>query len=326
MKALVTGSNGFIGSHLVEALVGKGYEVHCLVRKTSNMRWLKDLKIRTHIGDATEKSSLYKAVSGMDYIYHAGGVINGNDWQHFYSVNCTGTKNLAQVCVETNPSIKKFVFISSISAAGPSEKDIAVNEDMQCHPVSDYGKSKLAAELDLKGFMKKMPITIIRPSTILGIREDDFFSILKLVKSRIIPLLGNSDKQTSLCFVQDLVKGIILAGERNEATGKTYFISDGNAYSWSYVIETAMKYLNIKPPYIKVSYPVMYLAGLAAELASKLTGKKAFFSRDRVKEARDVYWLYDISKIKKELGFVPEVVFEQGMKDSIEWYRKRGEL
>ncbi len=326
MKALVTGSNGFIGSHLVEALIKKGYRVHCLIRKTSNFRWLKGLDIKTHIGDCRDKESLYAAVKGMDYIYHVGGIIKGKDWLEYYNANCAGTKNLAEVCVETNTRLKRFVFISSISAAGPGGRGKPINEEDDPMPVSDYGKSKLLAEQELEKLKAKIPVTIIRPTTILGTREDDFLDLLKLVKRRFIPLLGNGDRQASLCFVSDLVNGIILAGEKSESKGKTYFISDGNVYSWRYVIELARKHLDIGPPVIKLTYPVMFAGAFLVEIISKLTGKKSFFSRRSVRETRDSYWIYDISRIRKELGFEPRVDFEQGMKDSIKWYKDRGDL
>lgn len=326
MKALVTGSNGFIGSHLVEALIGKGYEVHGLVRKASNLRWLKGLNVELHTGDCVDKKSLHNAVRDMDWVYHVGGIINGKDWLQYYRVNCEGTKNLAEACIETNPKLRKFVFISSISAAGPGRKGEVIREEDEPNPTSDYGKSKLIAEQSLVELKDKLPVTIIRPSTILGKREDDFLKMLKLVKRRIIPVIGNGDGQTSLCFVDDLVRGIILAGESDKSKNQVYFIADGNVYSWHYVIGLARKYLNIGLPVIKITYPVMYLAGLFVEVISNIKGKKSFFNRETVRETRDAYWIYDISKISKELGYKPRVDFEQGMKDSIQWYRDRGEL
>ena len=120
MNALVTGGNGFIGSHLVEYLIDQGFTVYCLVRTGSNLQWLESLDIRFVYGDCRNRESLFEAVRGMDYVFHLAGKIRASDWDTYYHTNYTGTKNLIEVCEEINPDLERFVHVSSIAAAGPS--------------------------------------------------------------------------------------------------------------------------------------------------------------------------------------------------------------
>ena len=224
MKVLVTGSNGFIGSHLVDYLVVQGYDVFCLVRKQSNLKWIRDLNVEFVYGDCRDKGSLFNAVKEKDFVLHLAGKIKADDWNTYYSTNYIGTKNLIEACVEVNPKIKKFVLISSISAAGPSVKNMLKKEDDPCTPITDYGKSKLMGEEAVVKFSHKIPYVIIRPPNIYGPREEEFYSVLKLIKKRIKPLLGNGENQVSVCFVHDLVRAILMAAVHPDAIGSTYYM------------------------------------------------------------------------------------------------------
>ena len=122
MKALVTGGTGFIGSHLTEALIRKGVQVRCLLRKTSDLKWLKGLPIEFVHGDCNDKTSLEKAVRGVDWVFHLAGVTKAIKEETYFEVNGLGTENLIHACLENNPRLQKFIYISSQAAAGPSQK------------------------------------------------------------------------------------------------------------------------------------------------------------------------------------------------------------
>ncbi len=97
-KALVTGANGFVGSHLVEALLNKRYEVFCLVRKTSNLSFLSGLETEYRYGDITEVESLRKALEGVDFVFHLAGLTRAKNKEDYFKANAQGTKNLIQTC------------------------------------------------------------------------------------------------------------------------------------------------------------------------------------------------------------------------------------
>src|SRR5208283_3876548 len=117
MKALVTGATGFIGSHLTDALVKKGFEVICLVRSTSNLKYIEDLNVRLVTGNCNQIESLYEAVAGVDYVFHLAGLTKACSEADFLDANVKGTGNILQAVLKKNTAIKRFVYISSLAAA-----------------------------------------------------------------------------------------------------------------------------------------------------------------------------------------------------------------
>ena len=99
----------------------------------------------------------------MDYVFHLGAVISAPDRRTYFDVNTQGTRNIAEACIDVNPGLRKFVYVSSISAAGPSPCDALLNEESECHRVSEYGRSKLAAEEVVLSLADRLPVTIVGP-------------------------------------------------------------------------------------------------------------------------------------------------------------------
>jgi nucleoside-diphosphate-sugar epimerase len=325
MKALVTGGSGFIGSHLVEALLEKGYDVSCLVRRSSNLQWIEGLDVRLVNGSYTDNDSLVQAVRDMDYVFHVGAVLDAPDFDTFYRGNVENTVHLLDACVQVNPGLKKFVFLSSIAAAGPAAKGKPLKESDECHPFSLYGKSKLMAEEAVAHYFDRLPIVILRPTNILGPRQKELLSIIKMLKKHIMPLLGNGDKQTGICFVQDLVRAIILAAEKPGAAGRTFFVSSEEAYSWREMLDFIREELGLAFV-VKIPYPLLMAAGYLSKMIAGLTGTVPAVNPASIRSARINYWLHDVGLIKKELGFAARITFEQGMRDTIRWYEEHGLL
>lgn len=121
-KVMVTGVGGFIGSHLAEALIKKGYEVVGLLAPEEDSPWIKNLDATFIYGDITDKDSLYKAVEGITYIYHLASLLGGTQGGMIYQTNFEGTKNLVDVCLDLGIKPKRFLFTSSMAAIGPAQK------------------------------------------------------------------------------------------------------------------------------------------------------------------------------------------------------------
>lgn len=326
VKALVTGSNGFIGSHLVEHLLEEGYEVYCLVRETSNLSLIEHLPVTLLRGDCRERESLYSAVRGKDYIFHLAGKIKAPDWETYYASNVLGTRNLIEACARENPNIRRFVHISSISAAGPSKKGVLKREEEPCVPITDYGRSKLLGEEEVRKYDGQIPFVIIRPPNVLGPGSEDLFSMMKILRKRIRPAVGNGDRQTSICFVQDLVRAIVLAATSPEAVGKTYYITDGNTYSWRLIGDVLAEELGLQGFMLHLPYPMVLLISSIVNVLSSLIGKSTMISPERVRQMRNTYWIYDGTKAEKDLGFKPVLDLQTGIRETVRWYRERGLL
>jgi len=322
MRVLVSGGNGFIGSHLVEALKKKGYSVSCLVRTTSNLNWLKGLDIELVYGDCTEKETLYKAVEGKDYVYHLAGVVRAVSRETYYRVNFIGTRNLLEVCDSINRGIKKFVYLSSQAAVGP----VNPKGEWDCHPISDYGRSKFKGELAVHSYRYRLPVLIIRAPVIYGPRDKDIYTYFKFLKRGLRPLPGKGQVHFNALYVGDLIEGMMSAAENESSDGKTYFIADERSHSWEEASQKAARALGVKT--IKINLPRGAILAMAfiSGLSSQMTRRPVLIDGQKAREILHDGWFCDISKAREELGFVPRTSLEEGLRITVDWYRKNGWL
>lgn len=316
MNTLVTGATGFIGSHLVEELLRRGHQVTCIARKTSNLKSLETLGVSLAYADCLDKNSLLKPLAGCDYVYHLAGLTKAFDEKDFFIVNAKGTENLIAAIAETNPNIKRFVYMSSLAAAGPSLNGIPVSESSEPRPVSSYGKSKLEGEEIVLKYKDKVPITIVRPPAVYGPRDKDIFTLFKMLKKGIYVSWGTG--YYSFIYVDDLIKGTLLAAENKNSTGKIYNISGSRIYSNSEIAEAISSALGKKP--IKLRLP-KFMLFLAAGIGQKISKQSNIINKDKMKELQYSNWTCDSSKAKEELGFTSKVGIKEGAKWTADWYR-----
>lgn len=324
LKSLVTGGSGFIGSHLAETLVKRGHEVRALIRSTSSTRWLRDLKIGLVYGDTRDKDSLREAVRDVDYVFHLGGVISAPDRRTYFDVNTQGTRNLLEACFEENPGLRKFVFVSSISAVGPSPCGAVLDEDAECRPISDYGRSKLAAEEAVLAASGRLPVTIIRPPNVLGPRQKELAESIKLLRWRIRPLIGRKNSRTSIAAVGDVVRALVLAAEDPRSAGRIYCLTDGRAYSWREITDAVAEAVGVRRFYLPVPFPIQYLVAAVSEAVARVRKKPPLVTREHVLAARRHCWVYGGSRIERELGFKPETDMKTAVGDAVAWFRAGG--
>jgi nucleoside-diphosphate-sugar epimerase len=314
MRALVTGASGFIGGHLAEALVKEGIEVTCLTRGTSNLRYLEGLNLTFLQGDCTDPESL-SGIRNFDYVFHLAGLTKASSDEEAYLVNEKGTENLVSAVARNNPGLKRFVYVSSLAAAGPCCQGKPLIEDCDPQPVSVYGKSKLGGEKAVTVQKGRMPFTIIRPPAVYGPRDKDLLVIFKMVKRGLIPYWGKS--YYSFLYVDDLVNGIILSAFREEGDGEIFFMSDGGIYSSDDLIAAISQALQCSP--IKLGIP-KFVMPLFGTLAEKVPGF-SIINPDKIREIRHPYWTCDATKAKEKLGFFPKVKIKEGAKWTADWYR-----
>ncbi|MEO8168133.1 MAG: NAD-dependent epimerase/dehydratase family protein, partial [bacterium] len=241
MNVLVTGGTGFVGSHLVDLLLEKNYSVRCLIRKTSDTHWLQNKLVEFVYGDLFDEPALRAAVGGVDYIYHSAGVTKAKTKEEYFRGNATGTRNILNAAIEANPTLKRFVHVSSQAAVGPSISKTPIDERHSPHPITTYGRSKLQAEEECLKVMDRIPITITRPPAVFGQRDKDVFEFFNTMSKGLQPMVGFEEKYVSLIHVTDLVRGIVLAGESSSSAGETYFITSKDVYGWKEVGETTRR-------------------------------------------------------------------------------------
>lgn len=314
MKALVTGATGFIGSHLADALVREGFEVHCIVRDTAKLRFLEGANVSLIKGDCSDFKSLENAVKGFDYIFHLAGVTKALRDEDYFAANAVATGNIIKAVIKNNPDIKRFIHLSSLAAAGPSSDGISRTEDIPSEPVSVYGRSKLEGEMLAYDAKSRIPVTIIRPPAVYGPRDRDLLVFFKMVKSGIVPYWGKS--YYSFIYVDDLINGIILSALSREAAGEIFYMTDGNIYSSDDIISAISAALLKKP--LKLSIPkfVMPLLGFVSE---KIKGA-GIINADKIRELRHPFWMCSGRKATEKLGFEPKVKINEGTAWTADWY------
>lgn len=322
MKALVTGATGFVGSHLVDRLIEKNYEVYCLKRKTSSTKWLDGKNVKFVEGDLFSNEALENCIKEMDYVFHVAGLVKAKTKQGFYHGNTEATKNLLEITYKVNPDIKKFIFISSLAAAGPTLTDKAKDENDKPDPITTYGITKLKAEEEAEKYMDKFPVTIIRPPAVFGPRDTEILIYFKTFSKGLNSVIGLDAKYLSLVYVEDLVDGIVLAAENDIANGQKYFICLDKPYNWDDIGTVTSKLLGRKAFKIRLPHSVVYSVGYLAQLFSTFSKNPATLNIEKCKDITQLKWVCSNEKAKKELGFKNKNTLEEGFKKTIDWYRE----
>jgi dihydroflavonol-4-reductase len=323
---LVTGANGFIGSHLVEALLEKGYRVRCLVRPTSDRTFIQHLPVTWAVADVREPASLAEACQGIDGVCHCAALTRALDRETFMRTNAEGTRALAQACLALDPPVRRFLFLSSQAAAGPSQAaDRPVDELSAPRPVTWYGDSKLAAERLLQAMAGQLPLTIIRAAAVFGPRDRDFLTYFRLVRRGWSLQLGRAERRISLIYVRDLVRLLLLALESEQASGRLYFASNGDL-SYGEFSAAIADALGCRARRVVLPEAALAPISLYARIEGRLTGHPGLLNEQRVLDLRQRYWLCSSQRACAELGFSPQVDLQAAVDETAGWYQANGWL
>ncbi|MBU0756346.1 MAG: NAD-dependent epimerase/dehydratase family protein [Planctomycetes bacterium] len=322
MRVLVTGAGGFVGSHLVDALLREGVEVQALVRGPNRLGWLQDIAgLKIRYGSLEDIASLKNALAGCTHVFHAAGLVKAPDEATYMTVNAQGTENLLQAVEEAVPGIERFVHISSQAAGGPSGLDVPLDEDAPPRPITPYGRSKLEGEKRVLARKETIPVTIIRPPAVYGPRDRDIFIFFKLATYGLVPIPGFGTRKVSLIYVEDLVQGIRSAAGHPAARGKTYFISGGN-HDWPDLAQ-ALRDAVGRGRIVRVPCWVIQGAALLSEGFGRVLKKSMALNRHKARELIQPAWLCDSGRAEKEIGFRSAWPLERGMKKTAQWYREQ---
>lgn len=328
MKVFVTGASGFLGSHVAEQLSEQGHSVVALVRRSSNTKFLSTLKnVELAFGAVEDAASVRAAMKGADAVVHSAGLVKARNEQEFVRVNVDGTRNVMDAAREESPGLRRFVFVSSLAAIGPSADGKPVSGVAEGRPVTAYGRSKLEAERLVLAAKDTMPVVVLRPPMIYGPRDPESFAFFQSVSRRFLPFLGDGSNTMSVIYASDAASACIRAIDSDAASGKAYFIDDGRVYVWKEMLADIERALGSQA-FVRVGVPFSLLRGAAAvsEGLSKITGKAVMLTRDKVNELSAPHWVCDSSETRRDLGWEPQVDWREGATRAVEWYRKNGWL
>ena len=328
MIAIVTGSTGFIGSHLVDALLERGAEVRALVRpETSRAR--RDSRIGHWEADLLDDRSVRESPVWHDatHVFHLAGVTKGRTLDQFRAGNVFPVANVLAAAAARGRRAPRVVLVSSQAAAGPaSSSDAPMRESDRPVPIEAYGRSKLQAEQAVVRYRDTVPITIVRPSSVYGPRDRDFLTLFTQERRRVAFHAIPRDHAISIVHVADLVRALLLAAERPEAVGRTYFVADERPITWGELYDTIAAAAGSSPIPVQIPPLALRLAAAAGDVLSMLTGRTSIVNRNKIALARPRWWLCDASRARAELGWKSEVPLHLGVQQTYTWYVEAGWL
>ena len=338
-RILITGASGFVGSHLVEAALERGFETWAAVRRHSSRRYLTDprlhfieldlsspLAVRSALADFKIRTGLF------DYVVHAAGVTKARRREEFFEGNTEATRNLADALVEIGMLPRKFVLLSSLSIMGAIRQEPAEQTDGSCYapilasdvprPNTAYGESKLQAENYLRG-LEGFPLVVLRPTGVYGPRDKDYLLMARSVARGIDFGVGLRRQEITFIYVKDLVEAVFLACERAEA-GRVYLLSDGQTYSSQAFSLLLQRYMGVR----RVLHPTAPLALLrvvcaCGDVAARV-GRLSALNSDKYHILSQRNWRCDITPARQELGYEPRYSLERGVAETVAWYRREG--
>jgi dihydroflavonol-4-reductase len=326
MKILVTGATGFVGSHTAEHLLEQGHEVRALARPSSNLVWLDGKPIEVVNGNMLDPSSLKAAMNGIDAVIHIAGATAARNKQAFFEANHLATRGLLEAAKLYAPKLDRFLYISSQTAGGPSLDAKPVTEETPPHPITTYGKSKLAAEEEARVYREHFSTTIIRLPAIYGPRDTGILTFFQTVAKGIKPLIGFDDKFVNLLHVRDVAYGIHLALTKPEAKNRTFYLGSEVQYGWRELSNLAAHLLGKRGIFVRVPHAIVSVLAGVSELASIFRKKPPIFNWEKRMDITQRHWTLSIERARHELGFVPQVPIEEGFRNTIDWYKKHGWL
>jgi nucleoside-diphosphate-sugar epimerase len=327
MIAVVTGSSGFIGSHLVDALLERGATVRALLRPESSGP--HDPRVASFRADLLDDRSVRESPIWDDvtHVFHVGGVTKRRTLEQFRQGNVIPTANLLSAILARGVPLRRFVLVSTQAAAGPADEPGRPVREMDAPtPIESYGRSKLAAELVCRRYSGEVPISIVRPGAVYGPRDVDFLNVFREVTHPVAFHAAPRDQALSIVYVSDLVDGVLRAAESEASLNRVYFVAGDSPVTWRDIYDGAARVAGTEPRQLQLPAAALWLAGQAGNLLSLLTGKHFLMNSNKVTLSRPRWWLCDSSRAHQELGWTATTSLDDGLRQTYQWYLNAGWL
>lgn len=325
-KILITGANGFIGRHLVRTALDRGLEVYAGVRATSDTSAISDPRIRKFHFDMHEEDRLYTdlkhfrdAEGGFDYVIHNAAVNRPKDVSEFVTGNADFTREFARMLMETQRTMRKFVFMSTMAAIGPGNPDTMqpIDERHARRPVTPYGHSKLLAERYIHE-IHALPYVILRPTGVYGPGDEKFIiRLINLVKRGIEISTGPADQKISVVYVTDLAR-LTLDACVSDVVREDFNVSDGAFYTQQTINATLREVLGVRTLKLRIPSRVLTATGFLSFQAGKVLNKPVHLTHLKMREVVARNWKVDIAKVRRTIGFEPVFDLKTGLKNVVD--------
>jgi nucleoside-diphosphate-sugar epimerase len=319
MKALVTGGTGFVGRHLIDALLRRGDEITALVRSPTKAKALDALAVRLVPGDLDDAAALAEATRGQDIVYHVAGLVAARNEDEFLRVNRDGTRRLLDAAAAA--SRPRFLLVSSMAAGGPSEAGRPHQGDEPARPVTAYGRSKLAGEAVVRS--GSLPWTILRPPAVYGPGDREILKVFKIARLGVAPVFGGGKQELSLVYGPDLGEALAAAGHAEATTGKVYYPCHPEILTSGEMIQAIGRAMNKNVTILPL--PSILARSILAVTAAgaRVTGKATLLTPDKANEFFAPAWTANPEPLTHDTGWRAAHDLATGSARTLEWYRAK---
>ena len=316
---LVTGATGFVGGRLVSALAERGHRVRALTRRTRGPEALERPGVEVVRGDLGDPASLARAAEGASLVFHSAARVS--DWgprEAFFAANVEGTRNLVAACRAAG--VARLVHLSSLTVLGLPRDGRLVDEQTPPDPPARgdfYTESKLAGERIVREAHGRggLTTTVVRPGAIWGPGDPNVVPrIVRLLRCGAMPYVGGGRNLVGLVHVENLVRGLLLAGSVPAAAGEVFHLTDGEEITAREAVDGIADALGVPRPRLSIPFPVVLAVAALVEGMSRALRLRRPPSLTRY-GARFVacHARYDLAKARRELGYEAAVSFREGV-------------
>ena len=326
-SCLITGATGFVGGHLARACVQRGWTVRALVRSGTDAGELERLGASIVRGDLTDRAVLATIVQGVDVVFHCAAKVG--DWgpaEEYRAVNVGGLRYLLEAC--RGQPLRRFVHLSSLGVYearhhfGTDE-----SEPLPRQHVDGYTQSKVESEQLALQYAREsgLPLVVLRPGFIYGPGDRTVLPrILENLRRGRMRYLGNGRRAMNTIYVGNLVDAMFLAAEEPKAIGQVFNLTDGEAVSKRRFIEALADGVGVPRPR-PLPLPLWAARPLARWMEARALRKGAteapVLTQARVKFL-GLNLDFSIEKARRELGYRPRFSFDEGMRETVAWYKR----
>lgn len=330
---LIVGAGGFAGGHIADEALRRGLEVTCAVRASTSRRYLTDPRLKFLVLDFDNPDSLAPAIreampDGLpwQWIVYNLGATKCLHFMDFNRINYIYLQNFTKALHDAGAVPYKMLYISSLSAMGKGDERhfTPFSERMIPNPDTRYGTSKLKAETWLA--TAGIPNIILRCTGLYGPRDRDYFLMFKSIQQGFDFSVGMRKQVLSFLYIADLARTVFEALERAD-TGTVYNVAEPQSYSQKEFRKLAAQALG-KKFVIPVRFPLWATKAVCfiAEKIGIAKGKPSTLNTDKFNIMAQRNWAVDVSSARRDFGFNTHVDLAEGIRRSIEWYRKEGWL
>jgi nucleoside-diphosphate-sugar epimerase len=316
---VVTGATGFVGSHLLEALLEGGVRPRLLVREPTRLPERAWAQAEVVQGGLEERDTLAGLVKGCGAVVHAAGLVRGARAGQFDRTNRVGTKTLVEAIRDHAPSAR-LVHLSSLAAAGPSAEPLGKRPDDPPNPVSTYGRSKLAGEAAVRRHGGSW--VILRPPAVYGPRDKDILQFFRLAARGVVPI-PSGERFLTVAFVADVVRAI-LAALAGAADGQTLHLGEPVPRTLRTMVGVLAETGGVRARCVPVPTVLARVTGLGGDLLQLLGMRGLTLTTDKVREMVARHWSARTEESLLALGLEGFVPFEVGSTTTWAWYRDHG--